>query len=162
MANSLTMVYSKNNQLQNSVRGVLCLWLILELIVYRIGEMVKVRQGNGELLHNGENGLIAIYFFGIEQRCGNGELLNNSQFLCDRATASPTFYWLLSVQAFCIYGQFLNDCVTDRRDDQFWILCLCNRATARQWQTPRRWSIPKTTNSRIQLEAFYVSGRFLS
>ncbi len=33
MANSLTIVYSKNNQLHNSVRGVLRLWLILELIV---------------------------------------------------------------------------------------------------------------------------------
>ncbi len=97
MANSLTMVYSKNNQLQNSVRGVLHLWLILELIVYRIGEMVKDQQGNGKLLHDGENGLIAIYFFAIEQRCGNGELLNNSQFICNRATASPTFYWLFSV-----------------------------------------------------------------
>jgi hypothetical protein len=108
MANSSTMVYSKNNQLQNSVRGVLRLWSILELIVYRIGKMVEDRQGNGKLLHNGENGLIAIYFFAIEQRCGNGELLNNSQFLCDRATASPTFYWLLSMQAFCIYDRFLN------------------------------------------------------
>jgi hypothetical protein len=97
MANSLTMVYSENNQLQNSVRGVLRLWLILELIVYRISEMVKDWQGNGKLLHNGENGLIAIYFFAIEQRCGNGELLNNSQFLRDKATASPNFYWLLSV-----------------------------------------------------------------
>ncbi len=59
--------------------------------------MVEDRQGNGKLLHDGENGLIAIYFFAIEQWCGNGELLNNSQFLCDRAAASPTFYWLLSV-----------------------------------------------------------------
>jgi hypothetical protein len=108
MANSLTMVYPKNNQLQNSVRGILCLWSILELFVYRIGKMVKDRQGNVELLHDGENGLIAIYFFGIEQWCGNGELLNNFQFLRDRATASPTFYWLLSVQAFCVYGRFLN------------------------------------------------------
>jgi hypothetical protein len=86
------MVHSKNNQLQNSVRGILRLWLILELIVYRIGEMVKDRQGNGELLHDGESELIAIYFFVIEQRCGNGELLNTSQFLCNTATASPTFY----------------------------------------------------------------------
>jgi hypothetical protein len=85
MANSLTMVYSENNQLQNSVRGVLRLWLILELIVYWISKMVKDWQGNRELLHNGENGLIAIDFFEIEQRCGNGELLNNPQFLCDRA-----------------------------------------------------------------------------
>jgi hypothetical protein len=85
MANSLTMVYSEKNQLQNSVRGILHLWLILELIIYRIGEMVEDWQGNGELLHNGENGLIAIDFFSIEQRCGNGELLNNSQFLCNRA-----------------------------------------------------------------------------
>ncbi len=46
--------------------------------LYRIGEMVKDQHGNGELLHNGENGLIAIYFFAIEQWCGNGELLNNS------------------------------------------------------------------------------------
>jgi hypothetical protein len=104
MANSLTMVYSENSQLQNSVRGILLLWSILELIVYRIGKMVNDRQGNGKLLHHGENGLIAIYFFAIEQWCGNGELLTNSQFLCDRATASPNFYWLLSVHAFCIYG----------------------------------------------------------
>jgi hypothetical protein len=97
MANSLTMVYSENNQRQNSVRGVLGLWSILELIVYQIGEMVEDWQGNGKLLHNGENGLIAIYFFTIGQRCGNGELLNNSQFLRNRATASPTFYWLLTV-----------------------------------------------------------------
>ncbi len=99
MANSLTMVYSENNQLQNSVRGrgILRLWLILELIVYRISKMVKDRQGNGKLLHNGEYGLIAIYFFTIEQRCGNGELLNKSQFLRNRAKASPTSYWLLSV-----------------------------------------------------------------
>jgi hypothetical protein len=69
-----------------------------------MGKMVKDWQGNGELLHNGENGLIAIYFFAIEQRCGNGELLNNSQFLCNRATAIPTFYWLLSMQAFCVFG----------------------------------------------------------
>jgi hypothetical protein len=96
------MVYSENNQLQNSVRGILHLWSILELIVYQIGEMVEDWQGNGELLHYGENGLIAIYFFAIEQQCGYG--LNNSQFLCDRATVSPTFYWLLSVQAFCVYG----------------------------------------------------------
>ncbi len=54
-------------------------------------EMVEDWQGNGKLLHNEENGLIAIYFFAIEQQCGNGELLNNSQFLRDRATASPTF-----------------------------------------------------------------------
>jgi hypothetical protein len=66
MANSSTMVYSKNNQLQNSVRGVLCLWLILELIVYWIGEMVEDWQGNDKLLHDGENGLIAIDFFAIE------------------------------------------------------------------------------------------------
>ncbi len=66
MANSSMMVYSKNNQLQNSVRGILRLWLILELIVYRISKMVKDWQGNGKLLHNGENGLIAIYFFAIE------------------------------------------------------------------------------------------------
>ncbi len=85
MANSLTMVYSKNNQLQNSVRGVLRLWSILELIVYWIGEMVEDRQGNGKLLHDGENELIAIDFFPIEQQCGNGEPLNNSQFLCNRA-----------------------------------------------------------------------------
>jgi hypothetical protein len=97
MANSSTMVYSEINQLQNSVRGVLRLWSILELIVYRIGKMVKDWQGNGKLLHNGKNGLIAIYFFAIEQRCGNGELLDNSQFFCNRATASPTFYWLLSM-----------------------------------------------------------------
>ena len=97
MANSLTMVYSENNQLQNSVRGILRLWSILELIVYRIGEMVKDWQGDGKLLHDGENGLIAIDFFAIEQQCGNGELLNNSQFLCDRAVASPIFNWLLSV-----------------------------------------------------------------
>ncbi len=84
MVNSSMMVYSKNNQLQNSVRGVLPLWSILELIVYQISKMVKDWQGNGEPLHDGENGLIAIYFFTIEQRCGNGELLNNSQFLCDR------------------------------------------------------------------------------
>ncbi len=108
MAHSSTMVYSKNNQLQNSVRGILRLWLILELIVYWISKMVKDRQGNGKLLHNGENGLIAIYFFAIERRCGNGELFNNSQFLCERATVSPTFYWLLSVQAFCVYGWFLD------------------------------------------------------
>jgi hypothetical protein len=57
----------------------------MELIVYRIGEMVEDQQGNGKLLHDGENGLIAIYFFAIEQRCGNGELLNNFQFLRDRA-----------------------------------------------------------------------------
>jgi hypothetical protein len=87
MANSLTMVYSENNQLKNSVRGVLRLWSILKLIVYRIGEMVEDRQGNGELLQNGENGLIAIDFFAIEQRCGNRELLNNSQFLCNRANS---------------------------------------------------------------------------
>jgi hypothetical protein len=80
MANSSTMVYSKNNQLQNSVRGVLHLWLILELIVYQIGEMVEGWQGNGKLLHDGENGLIAIYFFAIEQRCGNGELLKILNF----------------------------------------------------------------------------------
>jgi hypothetical protein len=105
MANFSMMVYSKNNQLQNSVRGVLRPWSILELIVYPIGKMVEDRQGNGKLLHNGENGLIAIYFFVIERQCGNGELLNNSQFLCDsRATASSTFYWLLSVQALCVYG----------------------------------------------------------
>jgi hypothetical protein len=91
------MVYSENNQLQNSVRGVLRLWLILEFMVYWISKIVKDWQGNGKLLHNGENGLIAIYFFAIEQWCGNGELLNNSQFLCNRATASPTFYWLLSM-----------------------------------------------------------------
>jgi hypothetical protein len=97
MENSSTMVYSKNNQLQNSIRGVLRLWAILESIVYLIGKMVKDRQGNGKLLHNGENGLIAIFFFAIERWCGNGELLNNSQFLCNRAMASPTFYWLLSV-----------------------------------------------------------------
>ncbi len=104
MANSSAMVYSENNQLQNSVRSILHLWSILELIVYQISKMVKDRQGNGELLHDGKNGLIAIYFFAIEQRCGNGELLNNSRFLCDRAAASPTVYWLLSVQAFCVYG----------------------------------------------------------
>jgi hypothetical protein len=104
MANSSTMVYSKNNQLQNSVRGILRLWSILELIVKRIGKMVENWQGNGKLLHDGENGLIAIYFFAIERQCGYGELLNNSQFLCNRATVSPTFYWLLSVQAFCVYG----------------------------------------------------------
>jgi hypothetical protein len=61
------MVYSENNQLQNSVRGVLRLWSILELIVYWIGKMVKDWHGNGELLHHGENGLIAIDFFAIEQ-----------------------------------------------------------------------------------------------
>jgi hypothetical protein len=47
--------------------------------------MVKDWQGNGKLLHDGENGLIPIDFFTREQQCGNGELLNNSQFLCDRA-----------------------------------------------------------------------------
>jgi hypothetical protein len=66
MANSLTMVYSENNQLQNSVRGVLRLWSILELIVYRISETVEDWQGNGEILYDGENGLIAICFFAIE------------------------------------------------------------------------------------------------
>jgi hypothetical protein len=34
-------IYSENNQLQNSVRGVLCLRSILELIVLRIGEMIN-------------------------------------------------------------------------------------------------------------------------
>jgi hypothetical protein len=47
--------------------------------------MVKDWQGNGKLLHDGENGLIAIDFFVIERWCGNGELLNNSQFLHARA-----------------------------------------------------------------------------
>ncbi len=84
MANSLAVVYSENNQLQNSVRGVLRLWLIVELIVYQIDKMVEDRQGNGKLLHDGENRLIAIYFFAIERWSGNGELLNNSQYLCNR------------------------------------------------------------------------------
>jgi hypothetical protein len=46
------IVYSENNQLQNSVRGVLHLWSILELIVLRIGEMIDSE----------------IYFFAIETR----------------------------------------------------------------------------------------------
>jgi hypothetical protein len=58
------IVYSKNNQLQNSVRGVLRLWSILELIVLRIGEMIDSE----------------IYFFAIEQRRGNGKLLDNGLF----------------------------------------------------------------------------------
>jgi hypothetical protein len=50
MANSLIMVHSENNQLQNSVRGVLRLWLILELIEYLISETLEDWQGNGKLL----------------------------------------------------------------------------------------------------------------
>jgi hypothetical protein len=83
MANSLMMVNSKNNQLQNSVGGFLRLWLILELIVYQIGEMVKDRQGNGKLLHYGENGLIAIDFFMIERQYGNGDFSTILNFLAD-------------------------------------------------------------------------------
>jgi hypothetical protein len=58
------IVYSKNNQLQNSVRGVLHLWSILELIALRIGKMIDS----------------GIYFFAIEQRQGNGELLDDGLF----------------------------------------------------------------------------------
>jgi hypothetical protein len=58
------IVYSENNQLQNSVRGVLRLWLILESIVLQIGKMID--YGN--------------YFFVIEQRQGNGKLLDDGLF----------------------------------------------------------------------------------
>jgi hypothetical protein len=58
------IVYFENNQLQNSVRGILCLWLILESIVLQIGEMIDS----------------GIYFFAIERRRGNGKLLDDGLF----------------------------------------------------------------------------------
>jgi hypothetical protein len=58
------IVYSENNQLQNSVRGILRLWAILELIVLRIGEMINS----------------GIFVFAIERRQGNGKLLNDGLF----------------------------------------------------------------------------------
>jgi hypothetical protein len=90
----------------------------------RIGKMVEDWQGNGKLLHNGENGLIAIYFFGIEQRwCGNGELLNNSLFFRDRATGSQ---WQTPPR-----WREWTDCN----------LFLRNRVMVWQWQTPQQFSI---------------------
>jgi hypothetical protein len=58
------IVYSKNNQLQSSVRGVLPLWSILELTVLGIGEMIDS----------------GIYVFAIEQGQGNFKLLDDGLF----------------------------------------------------------------------------------
>jgi hypothetical protein len=58
------IVYYENNQLQNSVRGILCLWSLLELIVLRIGKMIDS----------------GIYVFAIEQWQGNGKLLDDGLF----------------------------------------------------------------------------------
>ncbi len=58
------IVYPKNNQLQDSVRGILRLWSILELIVLQIGKMINS----------------GIYFFAIERRQGNGKLFDDSLF----------------------------------------------------------------------------------
>ncbi len=66
------IVYLENNQLQNSVRGVLRLWSILELIVLWIGEMIDS----------------GINVFAIEQRRGNGKLLDNGLF---RKQPTPEF-----------------------------------------------------------------------
>jgi hypothetical protein len=66
------IAYFKNNQLQNSVRGVLPLWLILELIVLRIGKMINS----------------GVYFFAIEQQKSNGKLLGSGLF---RKQPTPEF-----------------------------------------------------------------------